>query len=65
MPEEVETNLRNNYKILQKGVRITAHSPNIPAKIIREMMMPVDSVQEELDTTLQVYKFLPGKTPKF
>lgn len=40
-------------KILQKGVKIIAHSPNIPAKIIKEMMIPVDSVQERLDMTLQ------------
>ena len=65
-PREVEINLRNNYKIqmdhafllsriLEKGVKIVAYSPNIPPKVIKEMMMtPVGSVQEGLDVALQL-----------
>lgn len=65
-PKEVETNLRNNYKIqmdhafllskiLAKGVKVIAYSPNIPSKIMKEMMMiPVGSPQEGLDLALQL-----------
>jgi len=66
MPKEVETRVRNNYKIqmdhafllskiLERGVKIIAYSPNVPSNIIKEMMMiPAGSVQEGLDTALQL-----------
>jgi len=72
-PEEVETRLRNNYKvqmdhaflvsrILQKGIKIIAYSPNVPLNLIREMkMIPVGSVQEGVDMALQLFK---GSTPR-
>ena len=65
-PKEVETQVRNNYKIqmdhafllskiLEKGVKIVAYSPNVPSDIIKEMMMiPAGSVQEGLDTALRL-----------
>jgi len=65
-PKEVEVNLRNNYKIqmdhafllsriLEKGVKIVAYSPNISAKVIKKMMMiPAGSVQEGLDLALRL-----------
>jgi len=64
--KEVETKVRNNYKIqmdhafllskiLEKGVKIVAYSPNVPSDIIKEMMMiPAGSVQEGLDTALRL-----------
>jgi len=71
-PEEVETRVRSNYivqmdhafllsKILQKGIKIIAYSPNVPVNIIKEMMIPADSVQEGLDMALQLSK---KKTPR-
>jgi len=65
-PKEVETRVRNNYKIqmdhafllskiLERGVKIVAYSPNVPSNIIKEMMMiPTGSVQEGLDTALRL-----------
>jgi len=66
-PEEVETRVRSNHrvqmdhaflisKIMQKGIKIIAYSPNVPLNIIKEMMMPADSVQEGLDMALQLSK---------
>jgi len=71
-PEEVEARVRSNYrvqmdhafilsKIMQKGIKIIAHSPNVPLNIIKEMMIPADSVQEGLDMALQLSK---KKTPR-
>ncbi len=71
-PEEVETRVRSNYivqmdhafllsKILQKGIKIIAYSPNVPANIIKEMMIPAGSVQEGLDMALQLSR---RKTPR-
>ena len=65
-PQRVAANLSSNYeiqmdhafllsKILEKGVKIIACSPNIPAQIIKEMMMiPTGSAQEGLDLALQL-----------
>ncbi len=65
-PKEVETRVRNNYeiqmdhafllsKILEKGVKIIAYSPNVPSHIIKEMMMiPAGSIQEGLDMALRL-----------
>lgn len=69
--KEVETRVRSNYrvqmdhafllsKILQKGIKIIACSPNVPLNIIKEMMIPAGSVQEGLDMALQLSR---RKTP--
>ena len=71
-PNEVETRVRSNYivqmdhafllsKILQKGIKIIAYSPNVPVNIIKEMMIPAGSVQEGLDMALQLSR---RKTPR-
>ena len=71
-PKEVETRVRSNYivqmdhafllsKILQKGIKIIAYSPNVPVNIIKEMMIPAGSVQEGLDMALQLSR---RKTPR-
>ena len=71
-PEEIEKRVRSNYlvqmdhafllsKILQKGIKIIAYSPNVPLKIIKEMMIPAGSVQEGLDMALQLSN---KKTPR-
>lgn len=70
-PEEVETRVRSNHRvqmdhafllsrILQKGIKIIAYSPNVPLNIIKEMMIPAGSVQEGLDMALQLSR---RKTP--
>jgi len=70
-PQEVETSVRSNFKvqmdhafllskILQKGIKIIAYSPNVPLNIIKEMMIPASSVQEGLDLALQLSR---RKTP--
>ena len=72
IPREVETNLRNNYRIqmdhafllsriLEKGVKIVAYSPNIPPKVIKELITPVGPVQEGLDVAL---RFSTRRRPK-
>jgi nickel-dependent lactate racemase len=48
-------------KIMQKGIKVIAYSPNVPLNIIKEMMIPADSVQEGLDMALQLSK---KKTPR-
>lgn len=71
-PEEVETRVRSNHsvqmdhafllsKIMQKGIKIIAYSPNVPLNIIKEMMIPACSVQEGLDMALQLSR---RKTPR-
>ena len=66
-PEEVETRVRSNHrvqmdhafllsKIMQKGIKIIAYSPNVPSNVIKEMMIPAGSVQEGLDMALQLSK---------
>jgi nickel-dependent lactate racemase len=66
-PEEVEMRVRSHHrvqmdhafllsKIMQKGIKIIAYSPNVPSNIIKEMMIPADSVQEGLDMALQLSK---------
>lgn len=71
-PEEVEMRVRSNHrvqmdhafllsKIMQKGIKVIAYSPNVPLNIIKEMMIPADSVQEGLDMALQLSK---KKTPR-
>ena len=71
-PEEVETRVRSNHsvqmdhafllsKIMQKGIKIIAYSPNVPLNVIKEMMIPVGSVQEGLDMALQLSR---RKTPR-
>jgi len=71
-PEEIEKRVRSNYrvqmdhafllsKIMQKGIKIIAYSPNVPLNIIKEMMIPANSVQEGLDMALQLSK---KKTPR-
>ena len=71
-PEEVETRVRSNYrvqmdhafllsKIMQKGIKIIAYSPNVPLNIIKEMMIPAGSVQEGLDMALKLSR---RKTPR-
>jgi len=65
-PEEVEANLRSNYKIqmdhafllariLKKGVKVIVCSPNVSPETIRDMMMiPAHSPQEAFDMALQI-----------
>ena len=71
-PEEVETRVRSNHsvqmdhafllsKIMQKGIKIIAYSPNVPLNIIKEMMIPAGSVQGGLDMALQLSR---RKTPR-